>query len=527
MGSHTLTIQNGLTSSINKAPDPDAFIDANINLPTFQTWNVTTGLTVNGVISGIGGINDMGGGQVGPMLTLGSANTYSGGTTVRGRLGVGNDAALGSGLVTINGGNLTALNGVKTLGNAISFGPNLNFISGDSFIFNGTVDLQGGTARLFNNSATPIRFANVVGNGILSLNRGAWSLEASNTFSELQLYDGGKAIVGSASNLGGSSTSIRFGGAPGNPAGSGTLRTTSSFTLSNPISFNQPQSNGYGTFEVDAGTTLILNSSISASTSDNTINKTGAGTLNLATNRVVDTRLNIYGGNVVSGNNSLANALVQVNSGGTFSGTGNVGTTRGFSLNGGNVAPGGGGGTMITSTLFSSLSTPSNLQFELSLEGSPNYANLANSGNGLLSFASVGSSSGGSLTGNNISIFFDRPSLDIGDTFRGALFSQSATEPSAVVLNGVNFTYYNASPTGTFTFNGQTYALLESQSAVSHNWVSESAAFGGGPLIAGQVLEFQITAPIPENGTLSTLLIGLLGLALFKRRRGQHAQANE
>ncbi len=73
-----------------------------LNTSTYENQNSST-ITLNGVLSGDGGITKEGAGT----LVLSGANTYAGGTTIQtGSVEVKNAAALGNGNVTVNGGTL-------------------------------------------------------------------------------------------------------------------------------------------------------------------------------------------------------------------------------------------------------------------------------------------------------------------------------------------------------------------------------------------------------------------------------------
>ena len=88
--------------------------------------------TQSGVISGSGIVTKEGEGT----LILGSANTFTGGAILNaGTLGLGADNALGSGVLTINGGVLRAVNSARTLTNEI-------VLSGD-FTLGRMTDLAG------------------------------------------------------------------------------------------------------------------------------------------------------------------------------------------------------------------------------------------------------------------------------------------------------------------------------------------------------------------------------------------------
>jgi hypothetical protein len=179
----------------------------------------------------------------------------------------------------------------------------------------------------------------------------------------------------------------------------------------------------------------------------------------------------------------LSQAYVQPCTGGTFAGTG---TVSWLALQGGQVAPGGGIGTIVaTNFSTSSYYGPSVLQFQFTQQGSPNYSNLLNSGNGLVSFSTV--TSGSSFPGNVASIYLPAGSLLNGTIFKGAFFMQTTSPVAANFLSGLGFNFYVPSPTGTVTFNGGTYAYPNF--AVQQTWVAENG---------GQVCQFTI---VPALGS--------------------------
>ncbi|MFM9024300.1 MAG: hypothetical protein ACKON7_02985, partial [Planctomycetaceae bacterium] len=104
------------------------------------------------------------------LVTLGAANTFTGGVTLtQGILGLGSSSALGTGTVTINGGQLGSLSSERFLANP--FVVNSNFTLGGvdkATTINGAVDLGGGTRTItLGNSAT---INGVVSNGGLIIN---------------------------------------------------------------------------------------------------------------------------------------------------------------------------------------------------------------------------------------------------------------------------------------------------------------------------------------------------------------------
>ena len=84
--------------------------------PLSLSINAGQTATQSGVISGDGSLSKVGDGK----LTLSTTNTYTGGTVLNaGTLGLGADNALGSGVLTINGGILRAENAGRTLANDV------------------------------------------------------------------------------------------------------------------------------------------------------------------------------------------------------------------------------------------------------------------------------------------------------------------------------------------------------------------------------------------------------------------------
>jgi len=123
-------------------------INLGLNLTGNRTINAASGnITVNGVISGSGGI-EMAGNNT---LTLTGANTYTGGTTLRqGTVVMGSNGALGTGGVTFAGGILNANNKTAGLG-ALSLTANsvLNLGTGTGGLLQFTMaSWSGGTLTI-------------------------------------------------------------------------------------------------------------------------------------------------------------------------------------------------------------------------------------------------------------------------------------------------------------------------------------------------------------------------------------------
>ncbi len=144
---------------------------------TFVVSNNTTSysFTGSGKVSGIVGLAKNGTSS----LTIGTANDYSGGTTLNaGRIRVGIDNALGSGLLTISGGTITSdSTTARALTNSVKILANIAV--GDA-TDNGLITLSnkvdfGGSGRTFTNNSDVV-FAGGATNGILASKQGKGTL---------------------------------------------------------------------------------------------------------------------------------------------------------------------------------------------------------------------------------------------------------------------------------------------------------------------------------------------------------------
>lgn len=284
--------------------------------------NIAQGTTFSaGAISGTGMLVKNGAGT----LTLGSANTYSGTTTINaGALRATNAAALGTtaaGTTVANGAALELAGGIAigaealTLnGSGISGGGALRNISGSNS-YGGLITL-GSNARINSDSGTlnltntgTITGTNTIsvggaGNtiiqsvigtgvgGVVKDGAGTLILSGSNTFTGGIDIHAGVLQVGSDANLGGSGASVEF-----DQTGTGVLRTTAGFSSGRDYVFSTA-----GTLDVTTNS-LVLNGLLSGG---GTLIKTGAGTL------VINTDSNAqFGGMLIS-----AGALQVGNGGG-------------------------------------------------------------------------------------------------------------------------------------------------------------------------------------------------------------------
>lgn len=252
--------------------------DVTINNTATLTAATNGTATFSGAIGGAGSLVKGGTGTV----TLSASNSYAGGTTVgTGMLTIANNNALGTGLVTINGGGLANSSGAgRTIPNNVLFGGNATLggaPGGASLTINGTTDLGGAVRTLaMSNSIT---FAGVVTNGGLIVNASAGSRRL--TFAAATNgFTGGLTINGGALQIGN-------GGTTGTLLGLGTLSNNAAqlaFSRSDNIAQNDVYPAGPigGTISLaQLGTgTLTLNAAHTYTGNTAIIN----GTLLLATN---------------------------------------------------------------------------------------------------------------------------------------------------------------------------------------------------------------------------------------------------
>ena len=156
-----------------------------------------------GIASGTGSLTKSGSGT----LTLSGANTYSGGTTLNaGTLGLGSPSALGSGILTINGGTLRAVGSPRTVTNAVVL--NGDFTLGRLTHLSGNLtlgaDLTLTSANPDSGSAENSTLGGVI-SGAHSLTfadgtnpTGTLTLSGANTYSGTTTLNSGALILGNS-----------------------------------------------------------------------------------------------------------------------------------------------------------------------------------------------------------------------------------------------------------------------------------------------------------------------------------------
>lgn len=157
--------------------------------------NAAFGVTVNGIIAGIGGLTFSHTSTAN--IAVGGANTFSGGATIggTGQIVPTNNAAFGTGILTLGGGQLRAgLAANITLNNPVNVAVDTTFptVAGErSLIFGGPASLNGTRTFTVNVGATVVgervQFSSAinesaVGSGLIKAGTGNLTLNGLNTF---------------------------------------------------------------------------------------------------------------------------------------------------------------------------------------------------------------------------------------------------------------------------------------------------------------------------------------------------------
>ncbi|MDW8039335.1 MAG: autotransporter-associated beta strand repeat-containing protein, partial [Thermoguttaceae bacterium] len=193
-----------------------------------DTWN----MLMNGVISGAGTLRmeaQGGGGE----WHLYAANTYTGGTIYNGttdpnqaycRLAVYASGGLGTGTVTLNGGNISTVAqaapraGLHFMTTSTSFSNNF-LLQADSPIFasatgislSGNVDLSTRTLYLRGTGSATLS-GTVSGSGsITKLDTGTWTLSGNNTYTGATTVSAGTLLLGHPNALGTATSTVQLG----------------------------------------------------------------------------------------------------------------------------------------------------------------------------------------------------------------------------------------------------------------------------------------------------------------------------
>ncbi len=346
--------------------------------------NVTnsTQTTLSGNLSGGGSIiADMGAGS----LILTGNNSYSGGTTLTsGLVGVNNNSALGTGLLTFNGGTLFNFNpaGVTLANPFVVTGAGGTIAGSQNITLSGNGVLSGELLNI--NSATTTLSGNLSGGGSITQTSGLMILTGTNSYTGGTVVTGG-VLQGNTNSLQGNilnDASVVFdqnftGTYAGVMSGSGTLtkQNTGTLILTGANTYTGGTIVSAGVLQGNSTSVqgnILNNASVVFDQNINgaytgvmsgtgTVIKQGTGVLALSNNNLYTGLTTVNAGTLLV-DGSIADS-VTVNSGGTLGGTG---TIVGAVLNnsGGTVSPGDQNiGTLTVGSLFNAPGSTLGIEF--------------------------------------------------------------------------------------------------------------------------------------------------------------------
>ncbi|MEK7950968.1 beta strand repeat-containing protein [Luteolibacter soli] len=218
-------------------------------------------------------------------LRLDGANTFSGGFTLNaGTLHFANNAALGTGPLTINGGVLQARLASRTLANAVTINGDCNLgvtNNNNQIVLSGTVSLGGGTRTLTVPETTQnpdVNLTGVISNGGLTkAGAGQLNLAAANTYSGPTTVSANTLRVDGTGSINGSS-GITINGADAK------FLYTSSVALTPPITLTQGTLDASGTIgavSVGNATTFANGNGTTTPLTTGNLSFAGAATVNV------------------------------------------------------------------------------------------------------------------------------------------------------------------------------------------------------------------------------------------------------
>lgn len=465
-------------------------------------------VTIGAILAGTGvGINKAGSGGAASVLTLTANNTYTGATTVgTGELQIGGGGAAGSisassGVAMTTGTTLTHnRTGADTIAGAITSGGAVTvnkqntstLILTGTNTYTGTTNVTGGTLQIgtgassgaITNSAIALsagttlvhnRNGGDTTGGVISgagavtkVGSGTWGVNAANSYTGVTTISGG-TLVATALADAGTNSSIGQGNAAATHLvfnggilqyNAGTTSTNRAFTLT-----------GAGTIDV---TTLATNLTVGgAGTGAGAFTKAGAGTLTF-------TAAQGY-----TGGTSVTGGTLQIGTGGSLNGTGNVTLSSGTTLNhnrggtdtiNGNITPatsGGaltkdGGGTLI-------------------LTGTNSYTGATTiTGNSTLQLGN--GASAGTLGNTNVSIGAGS-TLAVSKVGSTDTISGQITGSGALTKTGsstLTFTGNSGSYTGNTTLNASSGTVRVASGATLGSNGTQTVAVGASTTLGGE-----------------------------------------
>ncbi|RXT55816.1 hypothetical protein B6S44_06890 [Bosea sp. Tri-44] len=266
-------------------------------------------------------------------LTLSGANVHTGGTTITaGSIIAANNAAFGTGLVTLNGG-ILATTGARTLGNNVSLTSSSAIrVLNATATFSGGI-ATGGHALSLDGAGNGIISGVISGSGpVTKSGTGTFTLSGANTYTGATLVDAGTLLAGAAGSLAPNSTL--------------TVATGATLALNG---FNQAIGSLAGAGAVTLGAATLSTGSDNGGTTfagvlsgTGSLTKVGTGAFTLAGANTYTGATTVMGGKLVVNGSIASSSGVTVAAGATLGGSGQVPS---LTVNG-TLAPGNSPGTL-------------------------------------------------------------------------------------------------------------------------------------------------------------------------------------
>jgi fibronectin-binding autotransporter adhesin len=420
-------------------------------------------MTLSGAISGdFSGLDKYGAAD----LTLSGANTFTGGVKLNaGKLIIGGDSALGTGIFNAAAGTTLDANAARTVGNAMTLGGNVTVAGSNNLTLNGPITGAGGLTK--NGAATLTIAGNNGFQGGVALNAGTLLLGNNNA-----LGTGGALTTAAGTTLGATGTGLTVRNpiglngdlsinGPQNLSLNGVISGSGNLTKNGGSILQLAAANTFqGNVLLNAGTLYIGSAdalgqgrliasggtidSLSAPTVANAITLNGAvavgGLSNLTLQGVIDGNGRLTKGGAAD----LSLTGVNTYSGGTFLNGGSITIGNAGALGSGDLTVG--GGASLTGSTPLALGNAIHLNAGLTLPGSSaltlggmidGMAGLTKTGAGTLTLSGANTYGGGTTLNNGTLIVASNTALGTGALT--AAGGTSLDSSSAVTLtNGVN-----------------------------------------------------------------------------------------
>src|SRR5678815_1644901 len=199
-GNHSVANSISVTANTTFSPANDLTFDGSTSLTGNRSLTVSGAgiVTFNGIVSDASGSRRLTKKGTGT-LVLNGANTFKGGLTFNaGTLVLGNNAAAGTGTLSLGTGTLQGGGGARTIGNAVTLAGNTIFSGANDLAFTGTATLSGSRTSTINNNA--VTLSGAITGGAVSLTKdGTGTLTlggtTANTYTAGMIVNDGKLVV--------------------------------------------------------------------------------------------------------------------------------------------------------------------------------------------------------------------------------------------------------------------------------------------------------------------------------------------